>query len=198
MKIVAHDHDSDEQELGSWFNQRLLDTRTILLTGHVDNTLMYRVTQSLLLLEAADANKPIDLVVNSGGGSVTSGFGIFDMIRFIKPKVRTISAGMTGSIAAVIFCAPTDPQDRVALPNAQLLIHQPLIPFDMYGPASDLEITAGEILKTRTRYNDVIATASGKPYDEVDADTQRDKWLTPEEALEYGLVGRIVTSRRDL
>jgi len=164
----------------------------------VDDTLARRVTQSLLILEAEDASKTIDIIINSGGGSVSSGFAIFDVIRYLKPRVRCISAGLTGSIATIIYGAPQDKKDRIALPNARFLIHQPLIPFSVFGAASDLEITANEILKTRAKINEVLADVCGQPLERVAKDTARDYWMSAEEAKDYGLVGRVINSRAEL
>ncbi len=194
-QIQAHNGDSEDDH---WFNDRLFCTRTILLNGRVDDDLARRVTQSLLMLEAEDAAKPIDIIINSGGGSVSSGFAIFDIIRYLRPAVRCISAGLTGSIATIIYGAPKDAQNRVALPNARFLIHQPLIPFSVFGAASDLEITAHEILKTREKINEVLAEICGQPLERVAKDTARDHWMSAEEAAEYGLVGRIIQSRSEL
>ena len=121
----------------------------------------------------------------------------YDVIRYIKPPVRAISAGLTASIATIILCAVEQSQ-RFALPNARLLIHQPLIPFTMFGPASDLEITANEIVKSRTRINQVLADGCKQPMERVVKDTSRDYWMSAEEALDYGLVGKIVNSREEL
>jgi ATP-dependent Clp protease protease subunit len=195
----AHRHHQDEErEDEFWFNERLITTRMVLLSGQVNDNLARRVNQSLLLLEGEDAAKPIDLLINSGGGSVSSGLAIYDMIRYIRPDVRCVAAGLTGSIATIIYAATQEREQRVALPNARFLIHQPLIPASVFGPASDLEITANEILKTRKRINEILAEACGHSYEKVAKDTSRDRWMNAEEAQEYGLVGRIVRTRAEL
>jgi len=193
--IVADMETAIENE--RWFNERLLQTRTILLNGTVNDRLATNVSHSLMMLSAADSEKPIDLVINSGGGSVTSGFAIYDMIRFMAPRVRCITAGLTASIATIILCA-VPKEDRMSLPNTRFLIHQPLIPMNIYGATSDLEITANEIMKTRALINQVLADACGQPLDRVSQDTQRDYWMNAEEAVEYGLIGGISASRDDL
>ena len=197
VTIRNHSYDDGDEESG-WFNERLFKTRTILLGGRVDDTLARLVNQSLLILEADAPGKPIDLVVNSGGGSVSSGFAIFDVLRYISSPVRMISAGMTGSIATIIYAAQPDPKMRISLPNSQFLIHQPLIPMNVFGVTSDLEITANEIIKTRMRINEILAETCRQPLETVVEDTMRDYWMDAAEACEYGLVGRIVTSRSEL
>ena len=177
--------------------ERLLKTRTILLSSEVSPSTARRVIERLLVLEAEDPEAPITLVVNSLGGEVHSGFGVYDVIRFIKPPVKIVCAGLTASIATIILLA-VKKEDRVALPNARLLIHQPLFSGEVFGPASDLEITANEILKTKEHINRVIAEGTGQTFEKVQHDTERDFWLSADEAVEYGLVSRVVTSRNDL
>ncbi len=186
----------DESGLGP-LGERLFRSRTIHLSGAVDDKLAARVVAELLALEADDAESPITMFLNSPGGSVTSGFAIYDVMRFIGPDVHVICTGLTASIATVILlAAPAD--KRLALPNARLLIHQPHIPMTVYGPASDLEITAREILKTRERINTLIANETKRTLAQVEKETQRDYWLTAEAAVEYGLLARVVTRRADL
>lgn len=189
--------EDERPEESYWFNERLLETRTILLSGRVDDHLTRLVTQSLLLLESEDPKAGIDILVNSGGGSVTAGFAIYDAMRFVKNPIRCISAGLTGSIATIIYCA-VEKENRLSLPNSRLLIHQPLIPFHMQGNSSDLQITADEIIKTRRRLTEVLSEACGQTFDKVKKDCRRDYWMSAEEAMEYGMVGRIVASRAEL
>lgn len=176
---------------------RLLKSRTVLLSSDVSPGSARRVIEQLLVLEADDAGAPITLVLNSPGGEVHSGFAIFDVIRFLRAPVRVVCAGLTASIATVILLAV--PKDRrIALPHARLLIHQPLFHGAVYGPASDLEITANEILKTKDLINRLIADETGRAFEQVTRDTERDFWLSATEALDYGLVGRVVTTRDEL
>jgi len=177
--------------------EKLLKTRTVLLSSEVSAATARRVIEQLLVLEADDPAAPITLLVNSPGGEVHSGFGIYDVIRFIRPPVRVVCAGLTASIATIILLA-VKKEDRVALPNARLLIHQPLFSGEVFGPASDLEITANEILKTKERINRLIAEGTGQAFEKVQHDTERDFWLSAEEAVAYGLVSRVITSRADL
>lgn len=181
----------------SFLLQRLLGSRTILLCGEVNDRSARELMSHLLVLENDDPDKPITLVVNSGGGSVSAGFAIYDTMRFIKPEVRILCAGLTASIATVILMAAPKGK-RFSLPNTKLLIHQPLIPMEVYGPASDLEITAREILETRERINQLLAEECGQPLEKVTHDTERDYWMTAPEAVAYGLIDHIVASREEI
>ena len=176
---------------------RLIERRTILLTGGVDGKLSERVVASLLLLDAEDGEAPITVIQNSPGGSVTDGFAIYDTMRFVRAPVRVVCVGLAASIATVTLLG-AEKKDRVGLPNTRFLIHQPLIMGNIYGPASDLEITAQEILKSREKINRMLAEATGQPLERIDRDTQRDYWMDAPTALEYGLIGRIITSMSEL
>jgi len=176
-------------------SERLLKSRTVLLSAEVSPATARRVIEQLLVLEAEDPEKPVTLLINSPGGEVHSGFAIFDVIRFIRPRVRTVCVGLTASIATIILLAA---KDRLALPNARLLIHQPLFQGEVFGPASDLEITAQEILRTKRRIVELIAAETGQSVERVEQDTERDHWFSAQEAQEYGLVSRVIASRGDL
>lgn len=176
---------------------KLLKSRQIMLYGAVDHELAAKITAQLLALEADDPDAPITILMNSPGGSVTDGFAIFDTIKFIRPRVRIVCTGMAASIATVILLA-VDKQDRVALPNTKLLIHQVYLPGVVRGQATDLEITARDLLATRDRINRLYAEETGQPLERIAADTNRDYWMTAPEAVEYGLLSRIVTDRADL
>jgi ATP-dependent Clp protease protease subunit len=192
-----NEHEHPEKKEESFVLKRMLKTRTILLSGEVHDRSARELIANMLVLEDDAPDQPITLVINSGGGSVSSGFAIYDTIRFIKPEVRMVCAGLTASIATIILLAAPKGK-RYSLPNTKLLIHQPLIPMEVYGPASDLEITAREILETRDRINQLLAAETGQPLEKVAHDTERDYWMTAEEAVQYGLIDRIVTSRDDL
>lgn len=178
-------------------SNRLFEKRTILFCSEVTSKSVQPLIAQLLAMDADDPEAPITLFLNSPGGEVNSGFAVYDVIRFIRPKVRVVCTGLSASIAAIILLA-ADPKDRLAMPNARLLLHQPLYSGDVIGPASDLEITANEILKSRSRINSIIAEASGRDIEKVAEDTQRDFWLTADEAVEYGLVSRVVSAMSDL
>ena len=177
--------------------EKLLETRQLFLTGGVDEKLARKVIASLLMLEANDPEKPITLFVNSPGGSVNDGFAIYDTIRFIRPNVHIVCSGLCASIATVILVA-TDKEFRTSLPNTRFLIHQPLIYGQVQGQASDLEITATEILKTRGKIYDLLSEECDQPLEKVQKDTQRDYWMNAEEALEYGLISKVIHSRKEL
>lgn len=194
LMLAAKEKNEKEE---SKVSERLLKTRTILLSAEVTPWSAKRVMEQLLVLEAEDEQKPITLIINSPGGDVHSGFAIFDLIRFIKPEVRIVCAGLTASIATVILLAAKK-TCRFSLPNARFLLHQPMFQTEVFGPASDLEITANEILKTKDRINRLISLETGQPFEKVEKDTQRDFWLSAEEAKEYGLVHEIITSRDEI
>lgn len=193
--------DDDREEERLWgkpsIKERLLESRTIQLFGPVTQKLADKIIGALLFLEAEDPKAPITVVQNSPGGSVSDGFAIYDTMRFVAPPVRVLCVGMTASIATITLLG-ADKEHRLGLPGTRYLIHQPLIPGSVVGPASDLEITAQEILKTRDKLNRMLAEATGQPLERIEKDTQRDYWLDGEEAIEYGLISRIVTSRAEM
>jgi ATP-dependent Clp protease protease subunit len=172
----------------------LLEHRTLTIFGEIDKDCAQRSTERLLAM-AFKSDDPITLFIGSPGGHVESGDTIFDMIRYIKPVVRTVGTGWVGSIATHIYLA-TESEHRYALPNTRFLIHQPAGGFG--GDASDIEIHARELVKTRERINRIIAEQTGQPLDRVEQDTDRDYWMSAEESMEYGLVGRIIESAGDL
>jgi len=177
--------------------EKLLKSRTIVLSSGIDDKVAARVVNELLVLEADDAAKPITVYLNSPGGSITAGFAIYDVIRFVRPRVRIVCVGLTASMGTIILLA-ADKADRIALPNARFLIHQPLIAGNVYGPASDLEITANEILKSRARLNALLAAETGQPIERIERDTQRDFWMNAHEARDYGLVTVVAERRAEL
>jgi ATP-dependent Clp protease protease subunit len=172
----------------------LMKHRTLTLFGEINQDVSRRTAEKLLAL-AFESDDPITLYISSPGGHVESGDTIFDMIRYIKPVVRTVGTGWVGSIATHIYLAP-DKENRFCLPNTRFLIHQPAGGFG--GDASDIEIHAREIVKTRERINGIIATQTGQPVERVTEDTDRDYWMSAEESVEYGLVGKIINGIDDL
>lgn len=176
---------------------RLLDRRQIFISEAITAKSAKRYITEFLALEADKPGEPITLYLNSPGGEVNSGFAIFDTIRFIKSPVTIINTGLCASIATVINVAAKR-ERRFSMPNARFLIHQPLIPGQVYGQASDLEITAREILKTREKINKLLADETGTSLEKVEKDTIRDYWMNAQEAVEYGLVTRIVETYKDL
>jgi ATP-dependent Clp protease protease subunit len=175
--------------------EKFLKTRTILISEEITSELAKRVYQNLLLLEADDAEKPITVVINSPGGEADSGFGIYDMMRFVRPPVRTIVAGLCASAAILIFLAAKK-GERLSLPHSRYLLHQPSSA--SFGQASDLEIAANEIIRLRDRYNEIVSEATGKPADTVAQDADRDFWMAAPQAVGYGLVDRVITRRDEI
>ncbi len=174
--------------------ERFLKTRTILLTGEVDKDLSEKVIKNLLLLESI-SDEPITVLIDSPGGDVYAGFSIFDMIRFIKAPVRIVGMGLVASAAALILLA-VPKERRFGLPNSSYLIHQPLS--GIQGVATEIEIHARELEKTRERLNRIIAEATGQTVERVSRDTDRDYWMNASEAAEYGLIEKIIDKRADL
>jgi ATP-dependent Clp protease protease subunit len=176
---------------------KLLERRKIFISEAITSKSAKRYISDLLALDADKPGEPITLYLNSPGGEVNSGYAIFDTIRFIASPVTIVTAGLCASIATVINVAAKKDR-RLAMPNSKFLIHQPLIPGQVYGQASDLEITAREILKTREKINKLLAKETGTPLEKVEKDTVRDYWMNAQEAVEYGLISRIVESAKDL
>ncbi len=174
---------------------RLLRDRIVFLTGEVNDQSASSVIGQLLFLESENPDKDIFLYINSPGGSVTAGMGIYDTMRFIRPKVNTICVGLAASMGALLLSSG-EKGKRYALPHSRVMIHQPL--GGMQGQATELEIVAREILRTKRELNQILADNTGKPLEEVARDTERDYWLTAEEALQYGLIDRIFTTREEL
>ena len=175
--------------------QKFLNTRQIILSGEVNKELAEKVIRQLLILEADSASKPIYVYIDSPGGDVDAGFAIFDMIRFIKPPVYTIGMVLVASAGALILLAASK-NYRLGLPNSHYLIHQPLS--GIKGVATDIEIHAKEIEKIRTKINALIAEETGKNAADVAKDTDRDYWLSADEAVNYGLILQVIKTRSDL
>lgn len=171
---------------------RLLKDRIIFLGEEVNEVTASLVVAQLLFLEAEDPDKDINLYINSPGGSVTAGMAIYDTMQFIKCDVSTICIGMAASMGAFLLAGGTKGK-RMALPNAEIMIHQPL--GGAQGQATEIEIAAKHILHTKEKLNRMLAENCGQPYEVVAADTDRDNWKTAQEALEYGLIDKVVTTR---
>jgi ATP-dependent Clp protease protease subunit len=176
---------------------KLLERRQLFISEAVTSKTAKRFVSDLLAMEADKPGEPITLYLNSPGGEVNSGFAIYDTIRYITSPVTVITAGLCASIATIINIAAKKDR-RFALPNAKFLIHQPLIPGQVYGQASDLEITAREIMKTREKINKLLAQETGQKLERVEKDTVRDYWMNAQEAVEYGLITKIVESAKEL
>ena len=174
---------------------RLLRDRIIFLTGEVNDQSASLVIAQMLFLESENPDKDIYFYINSPGGSVSAGMGIYDTMKFIRPKVCTICVGLSASIGALPLSSGEKGR-RYALPHSRVMIHQPL--GRIQGQATEIEITARQILRTKQELNQILADNCGKPVSEVSLDTERDYWLVGEEAMNYGLVDRIFTTRAEL
>ncbi len=185
----------EDREPGGGLFRRLLKTRSILLSEVVTDRMARRVQAQLILMQQDDEKAPITVYINSPGGSADSGFAIYDALRFFKPPVRTVVTGLCASAAVMIYLAAPR-ERRYSLPNARFLLHQPSTM--VLGSASDIKISAEEIVKLRERYNQIVAQETGKSPEQVTQDADRDFWLSPEEAAKYGLVGKIVKNYGEL
>lgn len=174
--------------------QKMLETRTVMISGEINKELAEKVVKQLLLLEA-EGGEAIKVLINSPGGDADAGYAIFDMIRFIKPDVYTIGMGLVASAGALILLAAPK-ERRIGLPNSNYLIHQPLS--GIRGVATEIEIHARQIEKLRIKINKLISEETGKPIEQVGVDTDRDCWLDAEEAVEYGMISKIVVTRDEL
>ena len=168
---------------------RLLKDRIIMLGSAIDDNVANSIVSQLLFLQAQDSEKDIYLYINSPGGSVTAGFAIYDTIQHIKPDVQTICIGMAASMGSFLLAAGTKGK-RFALPNAEVMIHQPL--GGAQGQATEIEIAANHILKTREKLNRILAERTGQSIERIQKDTDRDNFLTADEAKEYGLIDHVM------
>lgn len=171
---------------------RLLNDRIIMLCDEVNDQTASLVVAQLLYLESQDPDKDIALYINSPGGSVTAGMAIYDTMKFIKCDVSTICLGMAASMGAFLLSAGTKGK-RLALPNSEIMIHQPL--GGVKGQASDIQIHADWMLKTKKKLNQMLAEASGQPLEKIEKDTDRDNFMSAEEAVAYGLIDKVITKR---
>ena len=171
---------------------RLLNDRIIFLSDEVNDVTASLVVAQLLFLESQDPDKDIMLYINSPGGSVSAGFAIFDTMNYIKCDVCTICVGMAASMGAFLLAAGT-PGKRWALPNSEIMIHQPL--GGMQGQASDIKIHADHILRTRQKLNEILARETGKSVEQIALDTERDNFMSAAEAAEYGLIDKVIEKR---
>ncbi len=171
---------------------RLLKDRIIFLSEEVNDVTASLVVAQLLFLEGEDPDKDIQFYINSPGGSITSGMAIYDTMQYIKCDVSTICVGMAASMGAFLLAAGA-PGKRFALPNSEIMIHQPL--GGMQGQATDIKIHADRIIKIKETLNKILSERTGKPLDVIERDTERDNFMTAQEAMDYGLIDRVITSR---
>ena len=171
---------------------RLLNDRIIILSEEVNSTTASLIVAQMLYLEAQDPDKDIQMYINSPGGSVTDGMAIYDTMQYIKCDVSTICVGMAASMGAFLLSSGTKGK-RIALPNAEIMIHQPL--GGTQGQTTDMQIHVARMLKIKQRLNEILAANTGKPYETICADTERDNFLTAEEAQAYGLIDKVIYKR---
>ena len=174
---------------------RLLKERIIFLGEEVNDTSASIVVAQLLFLEAEDPEKDIQIYINSPGGSVTAGMAIYDTMQYVKCDVSTICSGMAASMGAFLLAGGTKGK-RMALPNAEIMIHQPS--GGSQGQATEIEIAAKHILRTKEKLNKILAANTGRDYEVIAADTERDNWKTAQEALEYGLIDKVIENRTEI
>ena len=174
---------------------RLLKDRIIMLSGEVNDEMANSIISQLLFLDAQDSEKDIYLYINSPGGSVSAGLAIFDTMNFVKADVQTIVLGMAASMGSFLLTAGQKGK-RFALPNAEIMIHQPL--GGAQGQATEIDIAAKHILKTRERLNTILAERTGQDIETINRDTERDNYMSAQEAKEYGLIDEVLTSAKDI
>jgi len=172
---------------------RLLKENVIFLVGQVEDYMANLIVAQLLFLESENPDKDVHLYINSPGGSVTAGMAIYDTMQFIKPDVSTMCIGQAASMGALLLTGGAKGK-RYCLPNSRMMIHQPLGGYQ--GQATDIEIHAREILDMKQRLNEIMAYHTGRPMEEVEKDTDRDNFLTSEQAVEYGLIDKVITDRK--
>jgi ATP-dependent Clp protease, protease subunit len=173
---------------------RLSQERIIFLGQEVSDGLANRIVAFLLYLDSDDSSKPIYLYINSPGGSITAGMAIYDTMQYIKSEVITICVGQAASMGAFLLAAGS-PGKRVALPHARIMIHQPLLSGGMRGQATDIQIEAQEILRIREQLNQMLADRTGQPLSKIEKDTDRDYFMSAQEALEYGLIDKVIEDK---
>ena len=190
---TVHTQDGRREYMTDLFS-RLLKDRVVFLTGGIDDMLSNLVVSQLLFLENENPEKPISLFINSPGGSVTAGLAIYDTMQFVQCPVHTFCMGQAASMGAFLLGAG-EKGHRYILPNARVMIHQPLISGGLAGQATDIEIHAREILKMRDQLERVIAKYTGKSFEQVHLDCERDRYMSAQEAVDYGMVDQVITKR---
>jgi len=186
----------ENEEKDDPVDQKLMETRSILISGSVDSKLADKVVKQLLVLEQTDPEAEIKVWINSPGGEIYSGFAVFDMARFVRCPITTIVIGLAASMGSVLSLV-ADPGRRLALPNSRIMIHQPLLT-GAEGQTTDLEIHSKQILKTRKLLAELYAEKTGKTAGQILRDMDRDYWLSAKEALKYGLIDQIIRHRSDM
>lgn len=195
MPETKEKSDKDKKpDANNFVSHALIKSRTILLTGEIDEKKAREVTAKLVAL-SSESNDEIFIILSSPGGHVESGDMIHDMIKFVSAPVKIIGTGWVASAGALIFCA-AQKDNRFALPNTRFMLHEPR--GGIGGQATDVKIQADEILKMRQRLNKIFAAATGQTLKQIESDTERDHWMSPDEAVKYGLVGKVIASQKDM
>ena len=194
MRLEEKENKTEQNPNATAQYDKLLKTRSLRLSGEINKDSADRLIKDLLVLEA-EGDDPVKIFINSPGGDVDAGCAIYDMVRFVSCPVIMVGMGLVASAASLILLA-VPAERRVGLPNSSYLIHQPLS--EMKGNATDIEIHAMQLEKIKAKLNTIISEATGMPLETVTADTDRDHWLDASEALKYGLISKIVKSRKDL
>ena len=197
MSVYSSEKESDiksDSKAVAFIDEKLFKSRSLTIFGEINDKLARSITERLLAL-AAESEDPITLYISSPGGHVESGDVVYDIIKFIRPSVRVIGTGWVASAATTIYLA-ADKDKRFALPNTRFLIHQPL--GGSRGDATDIAIQAEQIVRTKARINQLIAKETGQPLDRVAKDTDRDYWMTVEEAVSYGIVSKVIETADEL
>ncbi len=195
VRLEDEEEEDKPDSMGKLVMEKLLEARTIMITRPITDKLAEKIYTQLAVLENLDESKPITVIINSPGGHADSGFGIYDMLRFCKCPIRSVVAGMCASAAVPPFVAGEKGQ-RYSLPNSRFLLHQPST--KARGDASDILITSKEINKLKVKYNEIMAEATGQTAEKIAEDADRDFWLSPAEAVEYGLVDKVITHRAEM
>lgn len=191
---MSNEEKNQEKETSSLVIEKQLKSRSIIISGEINQALAEKVTAQLLILQEM-GDEPIKIFINSQGGHVEAGDTIHDMIKFVKPRVIVIGTGWVASAGITIYLG-ADKENRYSLPNTRYMIHQPLGGFN--GPATDIGIEAKEILRVRKRINTIISDATGQTLEKIEQDTDRNYWLNSNEAVEYGIVGKIISRYDDI
>ena len=194
MQIMSSANEVPAQASSRLLDEKLFKARALTIFGEINDRMARNITERLLAL-AADSNDPITLYISSPGGHVESGDVVYDIIKFIEPDVHVVGTGWVASAATTIYLGAKK-EHRFALPNTRFLVHQPM--GGSRGSASDIKIQAEQIIKMRARINKLIADETGQPLERVAKDTDRDYWMTVEEAIEYGIVGKQIRSMSEL
>ncbi|MBO6555483.1 MAG: ATP-dependent Clp protease proteolytic subunit [Pseudomonadales bacterium] len=192
--MTMNEEQQDMKLPSSFMDEKLFKSRSISIFGQINERIARAVTEQLLAL-ASESDEPITIYISSPGGHVESGDVIYDMIKFIKPEVRVVGTGWVASAATNIYLAAKK-ENRYSLPNTRYLVHQPS--GGSRGDATDIAIQMEEILKTKARINKIISAETGRPLEQVEKDTDRDYWMSVDEAIEYGIVSKVVKSVNDI